>query len=107
MNISITQAHLERAHNAVGQALEAVADLVESEATPAIGIFPTRPAEEPWRAHHLSGEVGESDDVAVFRFESSTSSFRVQQELRRRQAEREREEAEREKVKRTAREVSR
>ena len=68
MNITITQAHLARAHNAVGQAPEAVADLVESEATPAIGVFPTNLVEEPWRAHHLSGEAGDDaalEDVAV------------------------------------------
>ena len=47
MNITITQAHLARAHNAVGQAPEAVADLVKSEATAAIGVFPTNLVEEP------------------------------------------------------------
>jgi hypothetical protein len=108
MNISITPSHLERAYNAVGQTPEAVADRVESDAVPAIGIFPTNLVEEPWRAHRLSGDdAALAPDVVVFRFESSTASFRVKQELRRRELEREREEAEREKAKRSAREVSR
>jgi hypothetical protein len=108
MSIAITPSHLERARDVVGYPTEAVADLVESKTSAAIGIFPTNVVEEPWRAHHLSGVVGDvPEDVAVFRFESSTASFHVKQELRLREEDREREAAEREKAKRSARASSR
>jgi hypothetical protein len=91
MNTRITPSHIARAHNVVGFAPEAIADLVESETSTTIGIFPTNLIEEPWRAHHLAGEAVDdvSERVAILRFENSMASFRVKQVLQRRERERE------------------
>jgi hypothetical protein len=95
MNITITKPHIARAQNVVGQAPEAIADLVESEGATVIGIFPTHLVEEPWRAHLLAGEavVEITEDVAILWFESSTASFGVKQIIRLRELKR-KEEAE-------------
>jgi hypothetical protein len=111
MNVHITSSQVSRAHDVAGLAPEAIADLVEATTSAAIGIFPTDLAEEPFRAHRLSGEAADEPalarDVAIFRFASSVASFGVKQVLRRRQADREREAAEREKATRSARVSSR
>jgi hypothetical protein len=100
MNIRITPSHIARARNVAGLAAEEIADLVKSEASTTIGIFPTNVIEEPWRAHHLYGVAIDdlSEGVAIFRFENSTASSNVKQVLRRRALEK----AEREKGKRRA-----
>jgi hypothetical protein len=89
MNIHIDKSHVARAHKVAGRTPEEIADLVETEPSTAIGIFSTDIG-EPWRAHHLAGEIVDvvTDDVRIFRFETSTASFTVKQELRRREEER-------------------